>query len=798
MNTVRNFFAVLLVVCLCWVTPAGAELIQHLDASVPESVVMLGDQVQQWKDLSGNENHAVGNRGSVLYPSTPLTGGYVGLDFGFERNDLLLLDNDGTAALLDFTGTAAGNSGFTIFVACRVDILDSGNDQYILGTKNTNGNFMLWIDKDDGQLKCKVDNNTNSSGELRAAAGDTLVLGVSYEAGTGNIWFYESKNDVVTTATKPANGDWDAGEPLVLGEAKPTVNSSNFFRGAFGEVMVFNEYIDFAAAQQYRIDLVYKWVTPLAEKLKPGALLPDDGVDEQPVEGLGLSWIAGQGSVDQVVYFGTDGDAVTNATSDSPEYIGTQTETSYALPTLDYGTTYYYRIESISDATYSSGVLSFETVKYAYSLDADYITVSASSTVGALDPNDTVNGAGMDVNDMHTTGFNAMWLSDPNVQGPVWIQYDFDAAVKLNEILIWNHNSEVEEYFGLGIQNATIEYTMDGLSWQSLEDLTLAQAPGDDEYAANNSIPVNDLTVEGVRINALSSFEGLVPNMYGLSEVQFLIVPLQADDPVPTNSQMVLMLDPTLSWKAGRGAVSHELYLSTDEAAVADETATPITLLETSYELAALDVNTVYYWKVNENTGSEVWAGNVWSFTTVASVLLDDMEEYTADVPNPIYATWVDGYEEPQSNGSLVGADPYAGDGDPLTPGDGDYSPEIVVIRSGLQALPIWFDNTVAPVSTVTRTFTNTEIPDVGARGMVLYYQFGTDSVGDELFVEINGVEVASVAIPATIIPIWNEISIDLAIAGIDDAAQITSMTIGIRGANAKGIVYVDDVLLTN
>jgi hypothetical protein len=81
---------------------------------------------------------------------------------------------------------------------------------------------------------------------------------------------------------------------------------------------------------------------------------------------------------------------------------------------------------------------------------------------------------------------------------------------------------------------------------------------------------------------------------------------------------------------------------------------------------------------------------------------------------------------------------------------------------------------------------------------MVLYYQFGTDSLGDDLFVEINGVEVASVAIPATIIPMWNEISIDLATAGIDDAVQITTMTIGIRGANAKGVVYVDDVLLTN
>ena len=782
-------------VCLGMAAPAGAELIQHLDASVPDSVVVSGNGVTQWNDLSGNENHAVANRGSVLYPSTPLAGGYVGLNFGFERNDLQLFDEAETSALLDFSGAAAGNSGFTVFVACRVDILDG--DQYLFGTRNTLGHFSFHIEG-DGDIGCKMRPNITSGGPLPAAAGDTIVLGASYEAATGSVWFWESKNDWIETQTLATNGDWDADNPLILGEAKPTVNSSSFFRGAIGEVMIFNEYIDAEDAGQYMAELAYKWVTPLAEKRKPGALVPEDGAEERPIEGLSLSWIAGQGSVDQVVYFGTDASAVANATADSPEYMGTQTGTGYALPVLDYGATYYYRIESISDATYSSDVIGFTTELYAYPLDADYITVSASSTVGALDPNDTVNGAGMDVNDMHTTGFNAMWLSDPNVEGPVWIQYDFDAAVKLSEVLIWNHNSEVEQYFGLGISSATVEYTADGLNWQSLADMTLAQGPGAAEYAANNSIPVDDLAVEGVRINALSSFGGLVPNMYGLSEVQFLVVPLQAADPVPTNDQMILALDPTLSWKAGRGAVSHELYLSTDEAAVVDETVAPITLSDTSYELADLHVNTVYYWKVNENTGAEVWPGNIWSFTTVTGVPLDDMEKYTPDVPNPIYFTWIDGYEAPQSNGSLVGADPYAGDGDPFTPEDGDYSPEIVKTRSGLQSLPIWFDNTAAPISTVTRTFTDADIPDVGAGGMVLYYQFGADSVGGELFVEINGLEVAGVAVPAAIIPVWEEISIDLAIAGVAQATQITSMTIGIRGDNAKGVVYVDDILLTN
>lgn len=807
MNSLRDFLAALVMVGLCWATPAGAELIQHLDASVPDSVVLSGDGVVRWNDLSGNGNDATANRGTVLYPSTPFPGGDVGVDCGFERNDLELFDATETSALLDFSGAAAGNSGFTVFVAFRTDLI--GDTQNVMGSKHTLGNFAFVI-QSSGNMQARLQNQINTDGESYAKAGDTLVFGFSYEASTGSTWFWESKNDVLTTRTQTANGDWDADGNFTLGEAKTTANSSDFLRGAIGEVMIFNEYVGFEDAEQYRAELVYKWVTLLAEKLRPAPLVLVD-VDEQPLGGLALRWKAGLNSTAQAVYFGTDAGAVANATPDDPldVYKGTQTETSYPLPALDYGTTYYYRLESISDAVYSTDVISFSTIKYAYPLDSDYITATASSTAGTeglLDPNDTCNRAGLDVNDMHGTGSNTMWLSDPYSVDPVWIQYNFEAPVMLSEILIWNYNSVGEQFYGHSVKDATIEYTADGLSWQTLTNVTLTQGPSEGEYAVdpNNRIPVNDLTVKGIRINALSNYSDFLPNMIGLSEVQFLVVPLQAARPVPTNGQVNVSLDPALSklsWSAGRGAFSHALYLSTDEASVADETVAPITLQETSYEMAALDVNTVYYWKVTENTGAGVWTGNPWSFTTVATVMLEGMEAYTAQDaadPNPIFATWLDGYEDPSINGALVGADPYAGDGDPFTPGDGDFSPEIIVIRSGLQSLPVWFDNTVAPVSQATRSFADGEIPDVGAGRMELYYQFGTDSVGDALFVEINGIEVASAAIPATILPVWSEISIDLTSAGIDEATQITSMTIGIRGANAKGVVYVDDVTLTN
>jgi len=789
MKTTRNFLVHVLVlaVCLCMASPAGADLIQWLDASVAESVVLNPDGVvQQWNDLSGNENHAVANRGSVLYPSTPLAGGYVGADFGFERNDLELFDEAETSALLDFSGAAAGNSGFTVFVAFRVDVL--GKEQHMIGTKNTLNNFSMRID-DDGSMSARLNNNLTSNGELVAAAGDTIVFGFSYEAATGAYWFWESKNDVIRTGTQSANGDWDNNDSLVVGEAKQTANSDHFLRGAIGEVMIFNEYIDSAASDQYRAELAYKWVTPLEDKLSPSVLLPEDGSQEMPIEGVVLSWIPGLDSTGDDVYIGTDFDDVNTATPDNDPagvYMGRQSQASFALPRLDYGQTYYWRVDSINGGVYSSPVWSFDTIKYAYPMESEYITATASSSIEDVDPVNTVNRAGLNADDLHNTNLDDMWLSNLEEKGtPVWIRYDFGALVKLNEMLVWNHNTLVENLMGWGIKEAEIEYTAYGTTWLPLTEqpVTFEQAPGEDGYAANTLVVFNDLAVHGVRITALSNFEGIVPlNMFGLSEVQFLTVPVQAADPVPANGLPAVSVDPTVSWGAGRGAVSHDLYVSDDPMSVAEETIDPIAagLTDTTYDLASLDVNTVYYWKVNEIGDTEAWPGYVWSFTTVDFISVDDMESYEDVAGSWIWQTWVDGFEDP-ANGSTVG--------------HGDLA-ETNVVRNGAQSLPLFFDNSSSPLSEATRTFDPTQDwTKSGVQKLILYYQFGLESTGGEFYVEVNSVRVA--AAPVAVVEGWSSIVVDLAAAGID-LSKVGTLTIGVDGAGAKGVVYVDDIVLTN
>ena len=95
---------------------------------------------------------------------------------------------------------------------------------------------------------------------------------------------------------------------------------------------------------------------------------------------------------------------------------------------------------------------------------------------------------------------------------------------------------------------------------------------------------------------------------YGLSEVRFLYVTVQAREPQPEDGAADVTASTTLSWRAGREAVSHEVYLSTDPNALelVDTTST------TTGDAGALDLATTYYWRVDEVNAAEAistWEG---------------------------------------------------------------------------------------------------------------------------------------------------------------------------------------------
>ncbi len=128
----------------------------------------------------------------------------------------------------------------------------------------------------------------------------------------------------------------------------------------------------------------------------------------------------------------------------------------------------------------------------------------------------------------------------------------------------------------------------------------------------------------------------------------------KAHSPIPEMRAAGVALDTNLSWSAGNFAAWHDVYLGTDADAVASAT-DPNTLpgrgrrSATTYNPGTLEFGQTYYWRIDEiNPGYQDSKGDIWRFTTINYLVIDDMEGYDDGntVPeNPILDTWDDGFD---------------------------------------------------------------------------------------------------------------------------------------------------------
>jgi hypothetical protein len=378
-----------------------------------------------------------------------------------------------------------------------------------------------------------------------------------------------------------------------------------------------------------------------------------------------------------------------------------QDANSYApSPGLDFGKTYYWRVDEVNGApdytVHQGEVWSFTTEPYAYPLEN--ITVTASSAQdGNMGPEKTIDGSGLDALDQHSTLASDMWLSSPGIQ-PVWIQYEFNKAYKLHEMWVWNSNQMIESFLGLGAKDVTIEISQDGVDWTQLEGTSqFAQAPGNKNYTHNTTVNFGGAMAKHVRISVDSAW-GMIPQ-YGLSEVRFFYIPVCAREPQPAADAITDGVDVTLTWRAGREAISHEVSFSTDRATVADGTALVGTTDTAGFNLSAQDVklNTTYYWRiteVNEAADPSTHIGDIWSFTTPAYIAVENFDQYD-DECRRIFFTWLDGLGHNGSEDCAVV--PY--DGNLTGSAVGNAKPsfaETALVIAG-QSMPLTYDNAIAP-----------------------------------------------------------------------------------------------------
>jgi hypothetical protein len=349
---------------------------------------------------------------------------------------------------------------------------------------------------------------------------------------------------------------------------------------------------------------------------------------------------------------------------------------------------------------------------------------------------------------------------------------------------VWNYNSTTEPVIGYGIKAAMIEYSVDGVGWTPLGAAhELARGPGASGYAANTTVAAGGVVAKYVKITANANWGGLV-SQFGLSEVRFLSLPVAASEPHPESGATEVEAEVTLSWKAGREAARHEVYLSTDEQAVRDGTMPATTLPEPRYA-GALDLARTYYWRVDEANETEVpptWRGEVWNFSTQEYLVVDNFESYNSveagkEGSHLVYETWIDGFGT-TTNGSVMG---YT-EGSPM---------ETSTVYDGKQSVALSYDNTAVAYSEVTANVADLQAGSDwtrhGIKGLTLRFQGDPNNAVQQMYVKVNGVKVAYDGDAENLRRKgWQMWYIDLAALGTT-LNSVTKLTVGFERVGAQG-----------
>jgi hypothetical protein len=263
-------------------------------------------------------------------------------------------------------------------------------------------------------------------------------------------------------------------------------------------------------------------------------------------------------------------------------------------------------------------------------------------------------------------------------------------------------------------------------------------------------------------------------------------------NPSPAKGAVNVTQTPVLTWTPGFGA-THEIFFGTDATSL--ELKASGNLGSESYGPGQLEWNTTYYWRVDEANSANAdspWTGPTWSFTTANFLIIDDMEAYNdldpaEDGSNRIFNAWIDGFEDP-TNGSLVGNDfaPFA---------------EQTIVHSGLQSMPMYYDNNAANKSEATLTLTsNRDWTVKGVNTLTIWFRGESANAAETLYFTLNGTARVDNDNPdAATTTSWTPWNIDLqafADQGVN-LSNVDSITIGLASVTGgTGTMYFDDIRL--
>ncbi|UCG57984.1 MAG: LamG domain-containing protein [Phycisphaerales bacterium] len=218
----------------------------------------------------------------------------------------------------------------------------------------------------------------------------------------------------------------------------------------------------------------------------------------------------------------------------------------------------------------------------------------------------------------------------------------------------WHHVA-VTIVENAGHRDTDITFYRDGS-----EDTRAKDPPDDDPI---NIVPKWDVSL-GYRLGADDRpFMGLIDDVRIYDKVLsqkdiarvMRINPNLSSDPSPADGSRLNAGELTaIAWFPGDSAAEHDVYLGTDEQAVANADTSGDEYQgrqsEATYVLSDIQLGRAYFWRIDEVSGLDVWKGEVWGFEVEEYLVVDDFDSYGDS--NELQLVWDDG--EDNGTGSTI------------------------------------------------------------------------------------------------------------------------------------------------
>jgi len=368
----------------------------------------------------------------------------------------------------------------------------------------------------------------------------------------------------------------------------------------------------------------------------PGPQPPEQASNPSPADSAtdvsttaDLSWTAGTGSTSSDVYFGTTSPGT---------FQGNLTETTFDAGTMANNTTYYWRIDEINaQGTTTGNVWSFKTIVGAPAQASNPTPADSAANVSITEDLSWTAGSGATSHDVY------FGTSSPGAFQGNQAATTFDTGAMANDTTyywridevnaggtttgtVWNFTTIVGapvQASNPGPANSAADVAVNAdLSWTAGSGATShdvyfgTSSPG--SYQGNQAATTFDTgamandTTYYWRIDEVNAGGTTTGSVWNFTTI--VAAPSQATNPSPGNSATDVAVDADLSWTAGSGTTSHDVYFGTSSpgAFQGNQAAT-------TFDTGTMTNDTTYYWRIDEVNAGGTTPGSVWSFTTIVA-----------------------------------------------------------------------------------------------------------------------------------------------------------------------------------